>query len=91
MWRAVQRLGRTKLESGMKIFTGRVVDGKVEVPPNAFPEGSEVAVMPTESDETFSLTPDEAAELRVAMEQIRRGEFVDGDELLKELRSKTRP
>jgi Xaa-Pro aminopeptidase len=75
----------------MRIVTGHVVDGKVEVPPDAFPEGSEVAVVAAESDETFTLTADEVAELQESLEQIRRGEFVDGDELLKELRSQARP
>ena len=35
------------------------------------------------------LTPREEEELLEAMEEIRRGEYVDGEELLKEIRSRT--
>lgn len=74
----------------MKIFTGRGVNGRIEVPPDEFPDGTEVAVLPAESQETFTLTPEELAELQESMEQIRRGEFIDGDEFLKQLRSQQR-
>ena len=75
----------------MKIFTSRVTGGKVELPADVFPEGSEVTVFAHDSEEPFTLTPAEVADLKESMEQIRRGEYVDGDELLKELRSQARP
>jgi hypothetical protein len=36
---------------------------------------------------TVLLSPAEERELLEAMEEIRRGEYVDGDDLLRELRS----
>lgn len=75
----------------MRMFTGKVVGGKVEVPADAFPEGSDVTVLMSDSEESFELSPEQVAELKESLEQVRRGEYVDGDELLKELRSKARP
>ncbi len=75
----------------MRIFTGKVIGGKIEVPSDAFPEGSDVTVVGPETEETFTLTAEEVAELKESLEQVRRGEYVDGDELLKELRSQARP
>jgi hypothetical protein len=75
----------------MRIFRARVAGGKIEVPSDAFPEGSEVTVVGPETEETFTLTAEQVAELKDSLEQIRRGEYVDGDELLKELRSQARP
>lgn len=72
----------------MEIFTGKVSDGKVELPADAFPEGSEVTVWRADPGEPFELTAEQVAELRESLEQVRRGEYVDGDVLLAELRSR---
>lgn len=42
--------------------------------------------MVPEDEQGFALGPEEEAELLAAMEQIRQGEVVDGDELIRELR-----
>ena len=39
-----------------------------------------------EPDETFTLTPDEEVALEESLKQAARGEFVDADALLRELR-----
>ena len=40
--------------------------------------------------EPFELSPGEEEELLKAMDQIRRGEYVEGNELVRELRSPQR-
>jgi|AP45_3_1055517.scaffolds.fasta_scaffold93217_2 hypothetical protein len=72
----------------MKILTGKVVDGKVEVSGIALEEGASVTVVVPESEE-FSLTPKQEAELVRAHEEIERGDFVEGGDLLAQLRSQT--
>jgi len=72
----------------MKALVGTVVDGKVEVPAEVIAEGARVMVLSPESDEPIRLSLAEERELADAIEQIRRGEFIDGDDLLKELRSR---
>ena len=72
----------------MKILTGKVVDGKVEVSGIALEEGASVTVVVPESEE-FSLTLKQEAELVRAHEEIERGEFVEGGDLLAQLRSQT--
>jgi hypothetical protein len=73
---------------GMKIITGTVVDGKIELPAESIAEGVHVMVLAPEADEPIRLSPSDERELSEAMEEIRRGEYVDGHELLSELRSR---
>jgi len=44
-------------------------------------------VLAPEAGEPVHLSPEEEAELLKAMEDINQGKFVDGDDLLAELRS----
>jgi len=76
------------IEGDMKIVTGKVVDGKVEVSGLALEEGVSVTVVVPESEDS-SLTPKQEAELLSAHEEIGRGEYVEGGDLLEELRSRT--
>lgn len=46
-----------------------------------------MVVLAPESGEPIKLSPVEERELSEAMEEIRRGEYVDGEDLLSELRS----
>jgi hypothetical protein len=71
----------------MRVVTGRVRDGRVEIPADFIPEGAQVMVLAPESGEPLRLSPSEETELLEAMEEIRRGDFIDGDDLLNELRS----
>ena len=64
-----------------------VVGGKVEVPEEFAAEGAQVVVLAPESDNPVQLSPAEESELLEAMDEIRRGEYVDGEDLLNELRS----
>jgi len=69
------------------MITGTVVGGRVEVPEEFAHEGTQVVVLAPESVEPVSLSPEEERELWEAMEDIRRGDYVDGEALLSELRS----
>ena len=68
----------------MKVITGEVTRGAVRVPED-LPDGTRVAIL-APGDEGFRLSPEEETELAEAFQQIRSGEFVDGRELLAELR-----
>ncbi len=72
----------------MEMFTAKVVAGRVDVPDDApLPDGAEVIVLvPGDDAAGFTLTNEERAELLEAMDQIRRGEGVDGWELLRQLK-----
>jgi len=68
----------------MKVITGRVVSGKIEFEAD-LREGTPVAILAAD-DEGFHLSAEEENELVEALEDIRRGNFVDGRALLQELR-----
>ncbi len=72
--------------SVMRIATGKVVHGKLELDGDALEEGATVTVLVPEPDETFELTPDEEAALEESLNQAARGQFVDAEALLRELR-----
>jgi hypothetical protein len=72
---------------GMKVITGTVIRGRIEVPEEFATDGAQVVVLAPEAGEPIHLSPGEEQELREAMDAIRRGEFVDGEALLRELRS----
>ncbi len=72
----------------MKIFSGTVVGGKIEVPEDALTEGDQVAIVAAEPAQAIQLTPEQETELVVAVEDIRRGKYLDGQELLAELRKR---
>lgn len=72
------------------MITGTVINGKIEVPAEALGEGTRVVVMAVEPAELVRLTPEDEQELLAAAEEIRRGEFVDGYDLLADLRSRRR-
>ena len=68
----------------MKVITGRVVGGKIELS-SPLEDGTAVAVLA--ADETgFHLSPEEEQELVEALASIRRGDFEDGHALLAELK-----
>jgi hypothetical protein len=72
----------------MKLVTGKVVDGKIEVEGERLKEGSTVTVLAEEDDETFELTAEQEAELSRRIKAVENGRFVNGDELLNELSRK---
>jgi hypothetical protein len=68
----------------MKVIAGRVVGGKIEIETD-LQEGTPVAILAA-GESGFQLTPDEEEELVTALDDIRRGNFEDGRELLRELK-----
>jgi hypothetical protein len=69
----------------IKLITGKVVRGKIEVEGESLKEGSTVTVLAPEDDETFELSPQQEAELARRIPEVENGRFVNGDELLSEL------
>ena len=72
----------------MRVITGRVVGGRVEVEADV-KEGTPVAIL-IAGESGFALTAEEEEELLDSLQQIRSGNFEDGYELLRELREMTR-
>lgn len=75
---------------GMKLITGKVVDGRVELPPGEIADGTIVAVVTSDNDEPVVLSAEDERELADRLEAIAQGEFVDGDEFLKQLKARHR-
>lgn len=69
----------------MCVTTGRVVDGRIEVPEESFAEGEAVTVLALEGDETFTLDPQDEAALLAAMAEGDRGEVISAEEFFLEL------
>jgi hypothetical protein len=65
----------------MKILTGHVVNGTIVVDGEKLEEGTKVTVLAKEDDETFQLSPQDEADLLVAIDQANCGDVVSGDEL----------
>ena len=74
----------------MKLVTGKVVDGKVSLPEGEFEEGSPVAVLAASPSEPISLSPAEEEALLESLNDIRSGNFVDGEDLIRSLRARGR-
>ena len=70
----------------MRVTTGRVVNGKIEVPDEELIEGMIVTILAPEDRGTFTLGPEAEAALLASIEESDRGEVISGDELLRELR-----
>jgi hypothetical protein len=70
----------------MRIATGKVVDGKVVVEGAALVEGATVTVLVREGAETFEASPEQEAELLMAIGEAEHGEMITGEKLLEGLR-----
>ena len=69
----------------MKIATGKVVGGKVVLDDATFEEGSSVTVLARDEAEGVTLTPEEEAELLLAIAEADHGETVSAEEVLAKL------
>lgn len=69
----------------MRVTTGTVVNGKIEVPGEGFAEGLVVTILAPEDRETFTLGPEAEAALLAAIEEADRGELISEEELWREL------
>lgn len=70
----------------MRVTTGKVVNGKIEVADEELAEGMIVTILTPEDHGTFTLGPEAEAALLTSIEEADRGEVISGDELLRELR-----
>ena len=70
----------------MRVTTGRVVNGKIEVPDEELAEGMVVTILTPEDRGAFTLGPEAEAALLASIEEADRGEVISGEELLRELR-----
>ena len=71
----------------MKLLTARVLDGQLDIPEGCLQEGDVVTILVPEAEKGFVLTPEETALLLESIAQADRGEFVDGWQLLDDLRA----
>jgi hypothetical protein len=73
----------------MRIATGKVVAGRIVLDPEGEPleNGITVTVLAPGPEETVRLSPEEEASLLEAIAEADAGDFVDGEEVLRELRS----
>lgn len=72
----------------MRMTSGTIRRGKVELEENDLPDGTRVIVLAREGDETFELSPDEEAKLLAAIAEGARGEVRDAKEVLRKIRRK---
>jgi hypothetical protein len=70
----------------MRLTTGRVVNGKIEVPDEELTEGMVVTILTPEEHGAFTLGPEAEAALLASIEEADRGEVISGEDLLRELR-----
>jgi len=69
----------------MRIATGKVVGGKVELDGGTFEEGSSVTVLAREEPGGVALGSEEESELLLAITEADRGEMVSAEEVLAKL------
>lgn len=67
----------------MRVTTGRVVAGRIEVPGELFVEGEAVTVIAPEGDETFTLSSEDEAALLAAIAEGDRGDVVSAEEFFR--------
>jgi hypothetical protein len=71
----------------MKVFTVKVVDGRLDLPDGELPDGVTVTVLvPEEEDAGFELSPEQRAALDESIRQAERGETIDAWEFLESLK-----
>jgi len=61
----------------MRITTGKVRDGAIDLEGEVLPEGSIVTVIAPDEEEVFELGPNEEADLIAAIEEADRDQTVD--------------
>jgi hypothetical protein len=73
------------------VYSGKVVNGMVLVNGALLPEGAQVtSLVADDEDEPFDLTPEMLAALDGSIAQADRGEGIPAEQVLEELRERTR-
>jgi hypothetical protein len=70
----------------MRVASGRVVNGRVEVDATDLPEGAPVTVLLSEDDETFEADEETERMLLESIAQCERGQTVPLSQVLEDLR-----
>jgi hypothetical protein len=70
----------------MRISTGKVHGGVIELEGVQLAEGSTVTILATDGDETFALDPVDEARLLEAVEEANRGMAIDASQVLAQIR-----
>lgn len=70
----------------MRVASGRVIDGRVELLDSEFPEGSTVTVLLHEGDETFEADEETERMLLHSIAQCERGQTVPFETVIERLR-----
>ena len=70
----------------MRIATGKVISGKVEVDGEPLEEGCRVTVLVRDREETFELSADLEAELLASIEEADSGALLEGSTVLRQIR-----
>lgn len=70
----------------MRVASGRVIGGRVELQDAQLPEGAAVTVLLQEGDETFEADPETERMLLESIAQCERGQTVPLEKVLGELR-----
>jgi len=74
----------------MRVTTGTVVNGRIEIPGEDFAEGTVVTILAPEAGESFTLGPKAEAELLLAIEEADVEELISGDGCYERLHSGNR-
>lgn len=70
----------------MRVLQAVVAAGRVEIPSEVARDGDRVTVLAEEAASASPLTPVEISELAAAYDEIQRGDFEPGADLIAELR-----
>ena len=74
----------------MKLVTGKVENSMVQLPEGEFEEGAAVAVLASTPGGPVALTSAEEEALLESLAAIRSGDYISGEDLLQQLRSRGR-
>jgi len=72
----------------MRVASGRIIDGRVELEDAHLPEGASVTVLLPEDEQTFEADPETERMLLESIAQSERGQTVPLAKVIAELRSR---
>jgi hypothetical protein len=73
----------------MRVATGKVMGGKIVLEGEPWEEGTMVTVLGSGDEETVELSPEEEKELLEAIAEADAGDFISGEQVLRELRGRS--
>jgi hypothetical protein len=73
----------------MRITSGKVIDGHIEVEGEPLDDGTTVTVLAPEEDGTFELNAEDERALLTAIEEADHGDTLDANQILQNLRKQS--